>query len=145
MQQVNRLEPALPPHARKSYTILSPPDTEVVAACQEVGCVDYRRGWRTVVDETTELGAKQAHYIRRESKRTFVEGKTDAGLTVFTFASHQRCFREHRTRPTQYLVREGDHRGNPRGAAPIKHQSPEDWVEDFAAHQQTLADRLARG
>lgn len=145
MQHVNRLDPALPPQARKSYTILSPADTEVVSACADVGCEQYKRGWRTVIDETTELGAKQAHYIRHEAKRDFVEGKTDAGLTVFTFAALQRCFREHRTRPVQYLVREGDYRGNPRGAAPIKHQNPQDWVDDFAAHQDSLATRLAKG
>lgn len=139
-----RVDPALPVHAYKTYAIATPSDKLVRAACEQVGCAAYRNGWESVIDESTELGARQADYIRLYSGRTFRERRTDAGLTAFRFESGQRCFAEHQTRPEVYGVRDGDWRGNPTGQARL-HTRPTDWVEDFGEHQQTLADRLERG
>ncbi len=72
---------------------------------------------------------------------------TVQGLTEFRFPPGQPCFREHRVpvgRPELYIVRDGDHRGNPTGTIRT-HTRPEHWVEDFAEHQQALHDAHERG
>jgi hypothetical protein len=146
---ITRIQPALPAAAMKTYAIASPPATHTrPASCEEVDCRNWRRGWKTVVDENTDLGARQAHYIRKQSGRRYTAEHDEAGLTVFTFEAGQPCFTQHRKsleRPELFMVRSGDWRGNPRGDQPVQHKRPEDWVEDFATHQDQLADRLKRG
>ena len=143
-RQLFRIEPALPVEAVKTYSIRQPADTAVKAVCEQVGCEAWRHGWRSLIDEGTSLGRQQADYIRTESRRTFREGRTNGGLTVFTFESGQRCFADHQTRPEIYVVRGGDWRGNPRGEF-LQHTRAADWVDDCANHQIKLADRLAQG
>lgn len=147
----NRLNPGLPSHAYKTYQVVAPLSTHFrPATCQEVECPAMINGWRTVVDESTPLGAKQAHYIRTVSRRSFREDK-DLGvssMTSFVFAPGQLCFAQHKLRtgrPEVYLVRDGDHRGNPRGTQPRRHTRAEDWVEDFNEHQGRLADEIEKG
>ncbi|MBX9392281.1 hypothetical protein K4749_01370 [Streptomyces sp. TRM72054] len=143
MNRADRL--LLPAAAYQTYTIAQPRDTTVVAACEQVGCPQWRHGWDSVIDERTELGASQAAYIRTQSRRTFREMKTDAGLTVFRFESGQRCFAEHRTRPQLFAVRDGDAaRGNPTGRV-RKHTRPTDWVEDFGENQLRLVEEQRKG
>ena len=77
-----------------------------------------------------------------------MEVRNPLGLTEFTFEAGQTCFVEHRVpleREPLYVVRDGDWRGNPRGTAPRIHTRPDDWVDDFAEHQQRLADRFEQG
>jgi hypothetical protein len=68
---------------------------------------------------------------------------------VAVFEAGQPCFPPASTaplaRPELYVVRDGDRRGNPRGTKARLHQRPELWQEDFAEHQQTLADAQQRG
>lgn len=142
--RMNRVDPAHPMAAYQTYSITSPPDTSVRAACEQVGCAAWRLGWESTVDETTDLGKRQAAYIRSQSRRTFRETRTAAGLTVFRFEAGQRCFADHRTRPELYAVRDGDWRGNPTGRA-RQHQRPQDWIEDFGEHQQRIADQHRKG
>lgn len=148
MRPVNRIKPALPASAMKTYAIDAPRDTHWrPATCAEVGCSHLEHGWKSIVDESTELGARQAWYIRTQSGRSFVETRDASGLTTFTFAPGQRCFTAHKVRtgrPELFVVRGGDWRGNPRGTTRV-HASPEDWVDDFATHQDKLATRLAQG
>jgi len=144
MPEAFRITPQLPPEAVKTYSIRSPRDTTVKAVCEQVDCQAWRHGWRSIIDESTELGRSQAAYIRTQSRRTFREGRANGGLTVFTFESGQRCFADHKTRPELYIVRGGDHRGNPRGEF-LQHTRAVDWVDDCANHQQKLADRLEQG
>lgn len=144
MQPPFRIAPALPASSMQTYNITSPADREIVATCQQVGCGAWRNGWETVVNEATDLGTRQAAYIRTGSRRTFREQKTAAGLTVFRFESGQRCFAEHKTRPEIFVVRDGDWRGNPTGRV-RRHKNPADWVEDFALHQQGVAEAVKRG
>jgi hypothetical protein len=141
-------EPGLPASARKTYQILSPAETHTrKVTCTEADCPYQANGWRSVIDESTELGIRQASYIRHQSGRQFTV-LAEGGLTVFVFEAGQTCFQEHRAsldRPAHYIVRDGDHRGNPLGTAPRVHANSDDWVDDFATHQQGLADRLQQG
>lgn len=126
-----------------TYAISSPADVTVKTACEQVGCVHWRAGWETHVDEATDLGGRQAAYIRTQSGRTFREARRADGVTVFHFESGQRCFREHQTRPETFFTRRGDWRQNL--GIVRRHTRPTDWVEDFALHQGQLAQRLERG
>lgn len=146
-----RVEPKLPATAMQTYAILAPVATHWRAAsCEEAGCGAFLRGWTTTVDEGTELGQRQAHYIRHDRTRGYTESRTEVGLTTFIFAPGTRCFRsvDHRLpvgKPEIYVQREGDWRGNPRGTGPRQFQRPADWVDHFAEHQDRLATRLGQG
>ena len=144
---VFRLQPALSPQFMKTYQILAPKSSHFRDAfCSDVDCPAYEQGWRTSVDEGSELGASQAHYIRSQSGRRYVEHWEESGLTVFEFEAGQRCFVQHKTRldrPSMFLVRTGDHRGYT--SEPRIHHDADDWVDDFATHQATLADQLEKG
>ncbi len=114
-----RIPPALPAYSYKSYKWLAPLGTHWRdAECHEVGCEQYRKGWVTILDETTGLGQKQAHYIRHDRSRKHSESQDVLGLTEFRFESGQKCFRQHKARLERepaYLITGGDFRGNPRG------------------------------
>ena len=151
MRPLTRITPNAPPAAYKTYAIRSPLATHFrPATCAEVECQAHTKGWRTAVDESTDLGQRQAYYIRKQSGRRFSEHRDEAGLTVFEFEAGQRCFRsdEHRVslqRPENFLVLGGDYRGNPMRTPAHKHTRPEFWVEDFANHQDKIADRRKAG
>lgn len=134
----------LPPQAYQTYAIAQPADTLVRAACEQVRCAAWLSGWETVLDEGTEMGRRQAAYVRTKAGRTFRELRNTAGLTVFRFEAHQRCFAEHQTRPQIFAVRDGDYRGNPTGRHRT-HTRPADWVEDFGENQLRLADQHQKG
>lgn len=134
----------MPAQAYRSYLIVSPKDVTVRSACEDAGCLAWRHGWESAVDERTPLGQAQAAYIRTGSGRTFREQRNGAGLTVFRFEAGQRCFTEHRTRPERYLMRGGDWRGNPRGERRV-HKRPADWVEDSGEHLGRLTEAIRRG
>lgn len=144
MQIVNRIDPNLPVGAYQTYSITAPADTAVRSACERANCQQWRYGWESPIDESTELGQMQAAYIRHQSGRTFREMRTEAGLTVFRFESGQRCFADHGTQPEIYLVRDGDWRGNPTGQQ-RQHTRAQDWVEDFGEHQLRLVDQQKKG
>ncbi len=128
MAEPFRLPPQGPVQAYQTFAVRSRPDQMVKAVCEQVGCPAWRQGWESVIDERTDLGRAQGAYIRGQSGRTFREQLRGDGLTVFRFESGQRCFAEHQTRPELYLVRDGDHRGNPTGRRRV-HVRPADWVE----------------
>lgn len=142
MRPLSRITPSAPVQAFQTYRIVSPPDVMVRTACEDAGCLAWRHGWETRIDEGTELGRHQAAYIRQRSGRTFREQHT-RGLTVFRFEPRQRCFAEHKTRPELYSVRGGDWR---RDLGLIRqHQNPADWLEDFGLHQQRVKQQSERG
>jgi hypothetical protein len=145
---LNRLPPAMPAGSYKTYQLAAPRSTHFrPATCADVDCEAYLFGWRTAVDVATDLGRRQADYIRRAAKRAYTEDRVD-GLTVFIFEPGQQCFAEHQVRlerPPLFIVRGGDFRGDPRGEQPRYHSRPEFWVEDFATHQAGLAEQLEKG
>lgn len=162
MQKPFRMAPKMPAASYKTYQIASPVSTHTrPATCTEVDCEQQAHGWATVVDESTELGARQAEYVRGSCRpvqatlaadagliRRYVEARTPEGLTRFEFPAGQRCFREHRVpldRPELYIVRDGDWRGNPRRTTPRRHTRPEYWVEDFHEHTDRLTQAIEKG
>lgn len=140
-----RVEPQLPVGAVKTYSALAPLATHWrPATCEEVGCPNWRDGWKTVVNESTELGAAQARYIRSASGRRFTEHR-EGTAAVFVFEAGQRCFAAHQVpleRDPLLVVRMGDWRAY--GPARV-HQRPEDWVEDMQASLDNVRDRQERG
>lgn len=150
MQRINRITPTLGAENYKTYAIVRPRSTHMrEVSCAEAECMAYQHGWRTLVDERTEQGNAQAHYIRRQSGRHFTEERDPNGGTVFTFSPGQRCFNGPHEVPVEreplYVVRDGDWRGNPRRTPERRHVRGEDWVEDFALHQMKVADDRQRG
>ena len=147
---VNYIEPLLPEHRMQTFAIRAPLATHWrPATCEEAGCDAFQHGWASYIDESTDLGQRQAHYIRKESGRKFTETRNEAGITEFTFEAGQRCFKssEHRVRnyrDERYLVRGGDFRGNPTGMR-REHKNAETWVDDFATHQDKIAEAVKRG
>lgn len=147
---INRIQPIGPASSYKTYQIVSPLSTHFrPASCAEVHCPAHQHGWKTVIDERTEQGKSQAHYIRKEAGRKYREDKDIQGaLTIFIFEAGQRCFGAHQVRldrPETYIVRDGDWRGNPRGTKPYVHTKAAYWVEDFAEHQNRLANEIEKG
>lgn len=144
-----RLPPALAAHEYVTYAVASPVETHTrPASCVEVDCTAYGFGWRTTLDVSTELGARQAQYIRLHSGRKFTTSAGESeNLVVFTFPAFQQCFAEHRVtldRPAFFVRRDGDWRGNPRGTQPLR-MSADNWVDDFATHQARLRTTIERG
>jgi hypothetical protein len=149
--QLNRAAPALPVTAVQTYRIVRPRGNRLMwnrdVPCARADCQAYEHGWITRVDEATELGKRQAHYIRHEARRSHTEA-LEGGLTVFTFSAGQECFAGKHDVATEadplFIVRDGDWRGNPSGRRRT-HRNGVEWVEDFGEHQQNLADRIAQG
>lgn len=151
IRPVNRLEAKLPVASMKTYQIVAPIASHFrPATCAEVDCVHYLEGWASPINESTELGKTQAWYIRNQSGRRYREDRGQApGITLFVFEPGQQCFNSasHRMkldRPSLYVVRGGDWRGNPTGQTRM-HVNADDWVDDFMNHQAVLADQLEKG
>lgn len=147
MTEPFRIQPAGAVNLYKTYALKAPHASHwEPCSCEDVDCPAMEFGWRTVVDETSDLGQMQAHYVRADSGRSYVESRDELGMTVFTFAAGQRCFAEHQRRLEReplYLVRGGDWRANT--GLIRRHVSGEDFVDDFANHQDMVADRMTRG
>lgn len=144
---LNRVTPKLPANAVKTYSIRSPLATHFrKATCQEVDCANYTNGWLTRLDTAIPQQAQLANDIRLRLGRKFVA--VERGTIVeFTFPPGQQCFARHQVplqRPEFYVVRDGDWRGNPRGTAPVQ-RTADDWLDDFANHQDRLKTAIERG
>lgn len=145
---INRVAPKMPVGAYKSYEIQAPLATHYrQATCKEVECDAYEKGWTTTVDTATELGARQANYIRMKSGRVHTVDQTiDSSIVRFHFPPGQKCFRQHRLpigKPELFVVRDGDWRGNPTGNR--VQRRVDDWLDDFQNHQEKLKQRIERG
>jgi hypothetical protein len=145
--EVFRPEPKMAAAAYKTYAVVSPISTHFrPATCAEVACPHYVNGWRVRVEALTP----DLLHAARNSGRKYAEQRVAEGETWLVFEAGQDCFkaRDHRTRLDRaplYVVRDGDHRGNPRGTKARLHQNPGNWVEDFATHQQAIADEIKKG
>jgi hypothetical protein len=147
MFELNRPQPKLPAEAMTTFRIVQPRDQRVISACEVIGCEKWAQGWDVVLNPSISVEARAIEVIRSGStRRTFRElpALPGAAVVVFRFESGQRCFDEHRTRPQVFIKRGGDWRGNPRQEM-RRHASGADWQEDFALHQQRLAEAAQRG
>lgn len=144
-----RFDPKLPVHAMKTYALVQPLRTHTrEVTCREVECRGYRLGFSITCDVKSELGQRQAYYIRMHSGRAYTQARQpNTSLVTFTFKPGQQCFATHRVpvwREPLYVVRGGDWRGNPRGER-MTHAAPAHWVDDFATHQDRLHTVQQRG
>lgn len=144
-----RIPPNMRPEDYVTYRIAAPTRTHFgPATCEDVDCKAMANGWSSLIDESTQLGQRQAFYIRKHSGRSFTESRTPAGLTEFIFRPGQDCFAQHVYRnelPALFVRQGGDFRGNPLGTKPVTHTRPEFWVEDFSEHQDKVKTILERG
>lgn len=142
-----RPQPLMDAAAYKTYAMVSPLSTHFrPATCAEVDCPHYLNGWRTRVETLTPELLRTA----RNSGRHYTVEQVAQGESYLVFSAGQPCFKasQHRARierPPLYVVRDGDHRGNPRGTKARLFQRPDQWVDDFATHQQKLADEIQKG
>ena len=145
---MGRIQPLMGPESYKTYEMRSPLSTHFrPATCAEANCTYYRDGFQVRVEG---LAPKVLHAVQNSGRKYTVQ-KIAEGETYLAFEAGQLCLRAslHRVRiedrPPLYVVRDGDWRGNPRGTKARLHQRPEDWVEDFATHQQAIADEIEKG
>lgn len=135
--------------AYQTFQIVAPKDTHTVpASCEDVECDQYARGWMMKLDVTTELGQRQAYYIKNHSGRAYKVTSLVDGLATYEFRSGQRCFQEHRKaieRDPLFRVRGGDRRGNPLRVPTRTHKKAEFWVEEFATNQDRIAEAQKKG
>lgn len=144
---LNRVTPLMAPQAYKTYAVVQPLATHWrPATCAEVDCPHYLNGWRTRIETLTPELLRAA----RNSGRHYTVRQIAADESYLVFQAGQPCFAasEHRKqigRPPLYVVRDGDYRGNPRGTKARVHVSPDNWLDDFATHQQAIADEIKKG
>lgn len=144
---LSRPDPLMPSEAYKTYAVVSPLSTHWrPATCAEVDCPHYLKGWRTRVETLTP---DLLHAAKTSGRRYTVQQVAD-GETYLVFPAGQSCFAvsRHRMqagRPPLFVVRDGDYRGNPRGTKTRVHMSPDNWLDDFATHQQAIADEIEKG
>lgn len=141
-----RLPPRMPAQAYKTYRLDAPISTHTrPATCQEVGCEPYQHGWATTV-----LPGSQDEAVVKASGRHWSSVEVaEGGFLRYTFPPGQPCFRAsvHRApleREPIFSVVAGDHRVT-QPEVLRRHTSAESWVDDFATHQQTIADAIERG
>lgn len=117
-----------------------------IATCREVNCPHREHGWQQAIDLNTPLGQDQARHIKYHAGRTYTKVSQAEGIVVLAFAAGQNCFTEHRVpvdEKTIYVLRDGDHRGNPTGRKRVL--SPIAWRDDFGENQEKYAELVRRG
>ena len=159
MHRLNRIQPALSVQAMQTYAVHAPAATHFRrATCAEVECERWREGWLSLFDEATDLGRRQAAYVRYQSGRHFQEmASEDAALALkraeipgklraFIFPSGQECFEAHKVRvdrPEIFSVRGGDWRGAT--SARRIFQRPGDFIESSQETFDRLRTAIERG
>lgn len=143
---LNRIPPKGASRLYKTYQIANPLATHYrKATCAEVQCEHYLKGWRLRSDI---LQPKDLQAIK-DSRRKYTVADDGTGVLWLCFEAGQPCFKAstHRTsveRPEIYRVGRGDWRSyNPRDA--YVHKTPEDWLDDFANHQDRIMKTHRRG
>lgn len=170
---VNRFEPAGPAGAYKTYSVRKPLATHWrPATCAEMceradrlraagqaddgdaaDCEPYRHGWATpaVDDDTVAFLRRLCQGLEDGHRRAFVEqAEETSGRRLFVFEPGTTCFRVSQhvvplDRPELYVVRDGDHRGNPLRTQPFVHSTADAWVDDFGTHQDRLRRTIEGG
>ena len=133
--------PKMTPDATRTYQIIAPlPSHFRPATCEEVECAAWRNGWKTTVLPGTP---EHAQVLALRGRYRFAGPVcNEDGTNTFLFEAGQPCFR--RSQHRKSLEREPLYRVRDGLSAPISRRSA-DWVDDFATHQQTIADARRRG
>lgn len=148
-RQANRLPPVGPVGAYQTFQMVRPRATHSrPATCAEVECPHYLNGWACRVIAGSDDEALIRRTIAARSYR-YLDVREDGGFIRFMFYPEQPCFKAgaHRVqldRPGIYLVKDGDWRGNPTGRT-RRHANGDDWVDDFANHQEKIKEAIEHG
>lgn len=133
----------------QTFRINAPKETHTVpATCEEVECEMYANGWRMQLDLTTDMGQRQAYYIKHSSGRSYRVSDQRDGLVTLYFRSGQPCFQEHRQaveRDPIFSVKGGKGGQNPLRIPTRVHKRAEYWVEEFAENQDRIAKIHEKG
>jgi len=150
----NRLAPDAGPEHFKSYAARAPLATHWrQATCEEYECDQFLHGFVLTVDLSTELGQKQWYYVAKvDRERSYSIQRLNQFIVKVIYGPGNPCFEPNRSnhrvpvgRPPFYLVADGDWRGNPRRTPMYHHRRVEDFIEDFALHQDKIAVVRKRG
>ncbi|HEX3647272.1 MAG TPA: hypothetical protein VHV49_02535 [Pseudonocardiaceae bacterium] len=149
---MGRITPRNPVTNVDTYSIATPRATHWrTATCAEVECAEFVHGFESIVDESTERGQAQAHYIRHDNTRAHVEqrGWSGPSMTLFTFPPGTPGFgHRHQVpngRPELFTRRQGDWRGCPNPSATVRFRSAQSFVDDSGERFENIRDLLARG
>jgi hypothetical protein len=147
---VSRFKPAGPVSAYKTYAMNRPHDTHSrPATCEEIDCDFWRHGWVTTLDISTTEGQFHFETAKAASRtRPYSLQRVTDHLLKLLYKPGTPCFKasQHRVpveRPSIFVVRDGDFRGNPTGRRRVRRA--EDWVDDFANHEDRLETARQRG
>lgn len=147
MRKLNRAKPRLDAAQMKTYGIFAPTSTHFrPATCAEINCEAYTKGWQL----QKETLSPELLYVAEHAGRSYREMQVREGETWLVFAPGQRCFAAaaHKIRlerPELFVVSGGDWRGNPLNVPVARHSGPDAWVDDFATHQDKLANEGKKG
>lgn len=141
---LNRVEPLLGAHQMKTHAMLAPLATHWrKGTCEEAECQPYLQGWGTPASAFNEEDVQR---LKRMGYRWGVVQITD-GQDHFWFEAGQQCFRSHAEphmvqngRPGLFIVRDGDHRGNPRKTEPVIFSSPDSWADSLNTNLELFQD-----
>jgi hypothetical protein len=141
-RELFRMPTALPVTAMQTHVIAAPLATHWrTATCEEVQCAAYLNGWKLALTGLDEGDIWQA----RNCGRRYVEVPDDGG-PVLVFEPGQPCFKtsKHRIRtdrPELFVVRGGDHRGNPLKIPDQRFSGPDAWQDHMATHLEKIQNR----
>ncbi len=143
---MNRLPVAAPASMYQTFSIRAPKSTHwQPATCEEVSCEYYTRGFKVSLDESKPVGSGNAAMLRADKTRTKREYRDEFGMTIFEYPPGTKCMNKHSKRlekPEIFIVRDGDHRGNPKGTPTRTHTSADSWVEEFSETQDKIIKRI---
>lgn len=142
---LNRIPPALPIGAYKTYNIATPLKTHWTAAtCAQVDCPHYLNGWALRVEHVSA----EDLYLAKTAGRKYDTMRVAEGENYLVFEAGQPCFKagthmRRLEREEVYSIRTGDWRGDPthRGLQQVSSQS---WVDDSGENQRNLAELIEK-
>lgn len=134
----------MPVGSYKTYRSSSPLATHYrKATCEEVDCPAYMNGWSYKVSDLT---GELVDAIKRSGKN-WRRVKLTEEEDYLVFDSGQQCFDTHQVsldRPAFYYVGRG-HSSVFRTRNAFQHRRAEDWIDDFATHQNRIIEAIERG
>lgn len=132
---LNRVPETLPAHLMRTHAVLAPLRTHWrKGTCEEAECTHYLEGW----------GIAKKHLSEEDLARIKARGykfgtvQLTEGEDHLWFEAGQQCFRSwvephmvQLERPGIFIVRDGDHRGNPRKTDPVVFSSADSWADSL--------------